>query len=45
VLSTGNVDQAQGYLFGVPLPQREIAELVARMAPPAEVQGRRRAKT
>ena len=28
VLSTGNVDQAQGYLFGVPLPQREIAELV-----------------
>jgi diguanylate cyclase (GGDEF)-like protein len=32
------VDQIQGYLFGVPLPRREIAELIARMAaaaPPA----------
>ena len=25
------VDQIQGYLFGVPLPRREIAELIARM--------------
>ena len=26
------VDQIQGYLFGVPLPKREVAELIARMA-------------
>ncbi|MDP1730376.1 MAG: EAL domain-containing protein [Devosia sp.] len=26
------VDQIQGYLFGVPLPRREVAELMARMA-------------
>ncbi|WP_395011375.1 putative bifunctional diguanylate cyclase/phosphodiesterase [Devosia sp.] len=26
------IDQIQGYLFGVPLPRREIAELIARMA-------------
>jgi diguanylate cyclase (GGDEF)-like protein len=26
------VDQIQGYLFGVPLPRREVAELIARMA-------------
>lgn len=26
-----NVDQIQGYLFGVPLPRREVAELIARM--------------
>lgn len=26
------VDQIQGYLFGVPLPAREVAELVTRMA-------------
>src|SRR3569623_1163149 len=25
------VDQIQGYLFGVPLPRREVAELIARM--------------
>ena len=25
------VDQIQGYLFGVPLPKREVAELIARM--------------
>ncbi|HEY4199660.1 MAG TPA: EAL domain-containing protein [Devosiaceae bacterium] len=37
VLSTGNVDQAQGYLFGVPLPEREVAELVSRMAPTSKV--------
>jgi diguanylate cyclase (GGDEF)-like protein len=33
------VDQIQGYLFGVPLPKREIAELIARMdgaRPPAD---------
>jgi diguanylate cyclase (GGDEF)-like protein len=26
------VDQIQGFLFGVPLPRREVAELIARMA-------------
>lgn len=26
------VDQIQGYLFGVPLPKRDVAELIARMA-------------
>jgi diguanylate cyclase (GGDEF)-like protein len=26
-----SVDQIQGYLFGVPLPRREVAELIARM--------------
>jgi len=26
------VDQIQGYLFGVPLPRREVAELIERMA-------------
>ena len=26
------VDQIQGYLFGVPLPRREVAELIGRMA-------------
>jgi diguanylate cyclase (GGDEF)-like protein len=31
------VDQIQGYLFGVPLPARDIAELVDRMAQPAEL--------
>jgi EAL domain-containing protein (putative c-di-GMP-specific phosphodiesterase class I) len=25
------VDQIQGYLFGIPLPKREVAELMARM--------------
>jgi EAL domain-containing protein (putative c-di-GMP-specific phosphodiesterase class I) len=25
------VDQIQGYLFGVPLPRREVAELIERM--------------
>jgi EAL domain-containing protein (putative c-di-GMP-specific phosphodiesterase class I) len=34
------VDQIQGYLFGVPLPRREVGELIARMAaaaPPRSV--------
>ena len=26
------VDQIQGYLFGIPLPRREVGELIARMA-------------
>ena len=26
------VDQIQGYLFGVPLPRRDVAELIVRMA-------------
>ena len=30
------VDQIQGYLFGVPLPRREVAELIARMAARSE---------
>jgi diguanylate cyclase (GGDEF)-like protein len=34
------VDQIQGYLFGVPLPRREIAELIARMAAAAPVESR-----
>lgn len=29
------VDQIQGYLFGVPLPKREVAELIARLGAPA----------
>ncbi|MGV3491323.1 MAG: putative bifunctional diguanylate cyclase/phosphodiesterase [Devosia sp.] len=32
------VDQIQGYLFGVPLPRREVAELIDRMAANAPVQ-------
>lgn len=32
------VDQIQGYLFGVPLPRREVAELIARMAARAPTQ-------
>ena len=40
------VDQIQGYLFGVPLPRREVAELIARMAahatPPLTVVTNRR---
>ncbi len=31
------VDQIQGYLFGVPLPRREVAELIARMAARSKV--------
>jgi len=31
------VDQIQGYLFGVPLPRREVAELILRMAARAEL--------
>lgn len=31
------VDQIQGYLFGVPLPRREVAELIARMAQTAPI--------
>jgi diguanylate cyclase (GGDEF)-like protein len=32
------VDQIQGYLFGVPLPRREVAELIDRMAANAPVE-------
>lgn len=32
ISSHTKVDQIQGYLFGVPLPRREVAELIARMA-------------
>jgi hypothetical protein len=31
------VDQIQGYLFGIPLPRREVAELIARMEGAARV--------
>jgi diguanylate cyclase (GGDEF)-like protein len=31
IQSQTTVDQIQGYLFGVPLPRREVAELIARM--------------
>lgn len=45
-LITGHtrVDHIQGYLFGVPLPRREVAELIARMAhaASAETQLRKR---
>jgi EAL domain-containing protein (putative c-di-GMP-specific phosphodiesterase class I) len=26
------VDQIQGYLFGIPLPRRDVGELIARLA-------------
>ncbi len=32
IATHSKVDQIQGYLFGVPLPRREVAELIARMA-------------
>jgi len=32
------IDQIQGYLFGVPLPRREVAELIARMAARSEAE-------
>jgi diguanylate cyclase (GGDEF)-like protein len=32
ILENTKVDQIQGYLFGVPLPARDVTELVARMA-------------
>lgn len=35
------VDQIQGYLFGVPLPGREVAELIGRMNAPQDVEQRR----
>ncbi len=34
------VDQIQGYLFGVPLPRREVAELIDRMAARSRSAGR-----
>src|SRR6185295_6071351 len=37
------VDQIQGYLFGVPLASRDIAELIQRMAGAAEAGGPKRA--
>jgi diguanylate cyclase (GGDEF)-like protein len=37
------VDQIQGYLFGVPLASRDIAELIQRMAGAAEASGPKRA--
>jgi EAL domain-containing protein (putative c-di-GMP-specific phosphodiesterase class I) len=32
IATHSKVDQIQGYLFGVPLPRREVAELIDRMA-------------
>jgi diguanylate cyclase (GGDEF)-like protein len=32
ILEHTKVDQIQGYLFGVPLPSRDVTELIARMA-------------
>ncbi len=32
ILDNTAVDQIQGYLFGVPLPSRDVGELIARMA-------------
>ncbi len=31
------IDQIQGYLFGIPLPRREVGELIARMAASSRV--------
>jgi len=39
------VDQIQGYLFGVPLPRREVSELIARMAARAPQPARLRQQT
>ena len=36
ILRHTKVDQIQGYLFGVPLPSRDVSELIARMARSAE---------
>ncbi|HEY9011252.1 MAG TPA: EAL domain-containing protein [Devosia sp.] len=36
ILKHTKVDQIQGYLFGVPLPSRDVSELIARMARTAE---------
>ena len=36
------VDQIQGYLFGVPLARREVGELIARMAATASLLGKKR---
>jgi diguanylate cyclase (GGDEF)-like protein len=32
IIKNTMVDQIQGYLFGVPLPKRDVAELISRMA-------------
>jgi predicted signal transduction protein with EAL and GGDEF domain len=32
IIAHTQVDQIQGYLFGIPLPRREVGELIARMA-------------
>ena len=37
IVKNTKVDQIQGYLFGVPLPRREVAELIDRMAGGAQV--------
>ncbi|MDB5538688.1 MAG: hypothetical protein JWQ89_415, partial [Devosia sp.] len=38
IAAHSKVDQIQGYLFGVPLPRREVAELIARMAARATIE-------
>jgi len=42
IAACAEIDQAQGYLFGVPLPQREVAELIARVATKGGKAGARR---
>ncbi len=34
IARTARVDFAQGYLFGAPLPRRDVAELIERVSPP-----------
>jgi diguanylate cyclase (GGDEF)-like protein len=38
IVAHSKVDQIQGYLFGVPLPRREVSELIDRMAASATVE-------
>ena len=33
------VDQIQGYLFGVPLPRRDVFELIVRLSTPLVIDG------
>jgi len=32
IVANTKVDQIQGYLFGVPLPRRDVFELIVRMS-------------
>lgn len=45
ISETADVDFAQGYLFGAPLPRKEVIELVARVAPPRVATRRKKRRT